>query len=329
MKKVLVTRDLPDVGVDLLRQEGFEVTVWTKNRPMTQAELLEEARQHDALLCTSADRIDAAFLDSCRHLEIISQFAAGYDNMDVATATRLGVPLGNAPHAMSEATADVAFGLMIAVSRKMFHLHKKIINGEWRSFSPKANLGMELKNKTLGIFGLGRIGLEMARRCKGAYNMEVIYCNRNPNPEAEKEVGARRVSFNDLLMQSDVLSVHCLLSGETTGIFNSTAFSRMKRSAIFINTARGGVHQEKDLIRALKKGDIWGAGLDVTNPEPMQPNNPLLAMENVAVLPHIGSATVEARSQMSWLAAANIVAFYKGEPVPHLVNPEVKAGKPE
>ena len=231
--------------------------------------------------------------------------------------------LGYAPGAMSDATADIAFGLMISVSRKFFYMHKKIGKGEWGFFRPKANLGMELKNKTLGILGLGRIGIEMAKRCKGAYNMNILYTNRKPNEEAEKLLNAKRVSFDELLQQSDVLSAHCALTDETKGIFNKNAFAKMKPSGIFINTARGPVHNEEDLIEALRSETIWGAGLDVTNPEPMNADNPLLEMENVSVLPHIGSATIEARNEMSRLAAINIIEFYKGNKIPNIINPEV------
>lgn len=320
--KVFITRQIPEKGIDLLRNEGFTVNVWSHERPMTAAELVEEAQRHNALLSTGPDKIDASFLNTCKHLEIISQFAAGYDNINIAEATRLGIPVGNAPGAMSDATADVAFGLMIAVSRKMFHMHKTIAQGEWKYFRPKANLGFELKHKTLGIFGLGNIGLEMAKRCKGAYDMKIIYCNRNPNETAERLLDAKRVSFEELLQQSDVLSVHSVLSEETKGIFNQSAFEKMKPSAIFINTSRGPVHNEQDLIEALKTGTIWGAGLDVTNPEPMAPDNPLLFMDNVAILPHIGSATVEARDEMSRLAAVNIIEYYRHHRIPNIVNPE-------
>lgn len=322
-KNIFVTRQIPDIGLDLLRKAGFSVSVWPEDRPMTQPELIEVAKKSHALLCMLADKIDAYFLQECRHLDIISQFAAGYDNVDVPAATRLGVPIGNTPNAMSDATADIAFGLMIAVSRKMFHMHKTIARGEWGHFRPKANLGFELKNKTLGIFGLGAIGLEMAKRCKGAYNMDVLYCNRHRNPVAENLLDARFVGFDELLQQSDVVSVHSVLSEETKGVFDGPAFAKMKPTAIFINTSRGGVHQEQDLIEALHAGTIWGAGLDVTNPEPMLPDNPLLNMENVAVLPHIGSATVEARNAMSRMAAENILSFYTRKSVPYPVNPEV------
>jgi glyoxylate reductase len=254
---------------------------------------------------------------------MISQFAVGYDNIDVALATKLRIPIGYAPGAMNEATADIAFGLMIAVGRKFFYMHKGILKGEWTYFKPNANLGIEFNNKTLGIFGLGRIGMAMVRRCKGAYNMNIIYYNRKPNPEAEKFYGAKRVSFDELLQQSDVISVHSVMSKETKEIFNKDAFNKMKPTSIFINTARGGIHNEQDLIEALKKGTVRGAGLDVTNPEPMKPDNPLLEMENVCILPHIGSATIEARNEMSRMAAENIISYYKNNTVPNIVNPEV------
>ncbi|HZG26054.1 MAG TPA: D-glycerate dehydrogenase, partial [Chitinophagaceae bacterium] len=313
----------PPTGIELLQAEGFEVSVWPHDRPMRPDELVTEGKKANALVTLSTDTIDPNFLNECRHLDIISQFAAGYDNIDVAEATRLNIPVGNTPGAMSDATADVAFGLMIATSRRMFYMHNTIAKGEWTYFRPKANLGIELKNKTLGIFGLGRIGMEMAIRCKGAYNMQVIYNNRKPNAEAEKLLDARLVSFEELLAQSDVLSVHCVLNDETRGIFNKDSFSKMKPNAIFINAARGGIHNEQDLANALNAGLIWGAGLDVTNPEPMSADSPLLSMPNVAVLPHIGSATVEARSEMSRLAAVNIIEFYKHGNIPNIVNPGV------
>ena len=321
--KVLVTRDIPLLGPDMLRKEGFQVTQWSQERPMTNEELVSETKKHDVVLCVSADNIGTDFINTCSHLKMISQFAVGYDNIDVALATKLGIPIGYAPGAMNEATADVAFGLMIAVARKFFYMHKGILRGEWTYFKPNANLGIELNGKTLGIFGMGRIGMAMARRCKGAYNMNIIYCNRNRNVEAEKLYGAQHVNFDELLEQSDVISVHSVLSKETKEIFNKDAFSKMKSSGIFINTARGGIHNEIDLIDALNNKTILGAGLDVTNPEPMKVDNPLLEMENVCVLPHIGSATVEARNEMSRMAAENIIQYFKNNTVPNIVNPDV------
>ncbi len=318
--KVLVSLNIPDVGIDLLRKEKMEVMVWTNDLPMTPDQLIQNAKKHDALLCTGADTIDKRFLNACSHLKIISQFAAGYDNIDVNEARQLGIPIGYAPDAMTESTADVAFMLMLAASRKMCFNHKRILKGEWAHFRPRAFLGMELKGKTLGIFGMGRIGMAMARRCQGAYGMNIIYHNRSRNREAENSLGAEYVAFADLLRRSDVLSVHSVLSEATSGIFDKTAFQQMKETAIFVNTARGRIHQESDLIAALQQGHIWGAGLDVTNPEPMLPDNPLLNMENVAITPHIGSATVEARNEMSRVAADNIVRFFRGEKVENLVS---------
>ncbi len=320
MTKVFATMKFPEKGINMLQEEGFEVTVNEKDKPLTRDELIENVMSHNALFCTLSDKLDKYFLNRCSHLDIISQFAVGVDNIDLEEATRLGIPVGNTPDVLSDATADVAFGLMINVSRKMFYLHKSIGRGNWKHFKPDANLGIEIKNRTLGVFGLGRIGMEMARRCRGAYNMKIIYHNRSRNKMAENEFGANYVGFEELLGQSDVLSVHTNLSAETDGIFNKDAFSRMKPTAIFINTARGRIHNENDLIQALNNGIIWGAGLDVTNPEPMDPSNPLLSMENVAVLPHIGSATRETRNKMSELAAKNIIEYYRGNKIPNLVN---------
>lgn len=322
-KKVLITRIIPPLAQELLMKAGFEVSVWPGAGPMTQPELIERAKQVNALISLGADKLDKTFFSQCGHLDIIAQYAVGYDNIDVGEATRLGIPVGNTPDVLSDATADVAFGLMIAVSRKMFYLHKTIQQGAWKQFEPLKNLGQELTGKTLGIFGMGRIGQVMAQRCVGAYSMKVIYHNRSRNAEAEQQFNARYVSFDELLRESDILSVHSVLSTETKGLFNKEVFKRMKPTSIFINTSRGGVHNEVDLIEALQQGTIWGAGLDVTNPEPMKSDNPLLAMPNVAVLPHIGSATIEARTGMARLAAENIITFYQRGQVPHCVNPDV------
>ena len=326
-KKVFVSRIFPEIGINLLKDEGFHVTEWNEDRPMAQDELIMEAQKHNALFCTVTEKIDKRFLNACSHLEIISQYAVGYDNIDISEATKLGITVSFTPGAMTDATADTAFGLMIATSRKMFYLHKKIINGQWDYFRPTGDLGIELKNKTLGIFGMGRIGFEMAKRCQGAYRMKIVYHDLVRNSKAENELDAGFMGVEDLLAESDIISVHCQLSEQTRGIFNKEAFRKMKPGSIFINTSRGQVHNEEDLIEALKIGEIWGAGLDVTNPEPMYQDNPLLQMENVCVLPHIGSATEEARNAMSRLAAENIIEYYKNGKVPHIVNPEVLKSK--
>lgn len=322
-KKVLITRIIPGKAFEMLTKSGFEVSMWEGSGPMTQPQLIERAKEVNALISLGADKLDKHFFSQCSHLEVIAQFAVGYDNIDVEEATRMKIPVSNTPDVLSDATADVAFGLMIAVSRKMFYLHKTIERGEWKQFEPLKNLGVELTGKTLGIFGMGRIGMVMAQRCRGAFNMNILYHNRTRNAEAEKLYDAHYMSFDELLQQSDVLSVHSVLSDETRGLFNKTTFSKMKKNAIFINTSRGSVHNEEDLIEALKTETIWGAGLDVTNPEPMLASNPLLQMPNVAVLPHIGSATTEARNGMARLAAENIIEFYMTGNMVTCVNPGV------
>ena len=320
--KVFVTRILPAAAIALLEAAGLEVKQWTEKRKLTQEEMIAHCKDADALL-SAGQLINKEFLLASKHLKVIALHSVGYDNVDIDTATALKIPVGNTPGVLSDATADTAFLLMLATSRNAFYMHQRILNGEWGFFEPTANLGVELHGSTLGIYGLGKIGLEMAKRCVGAYQMKVIYHNRSRNEEAEKEVNARYVSFEELLQQSDVLSVHTALTPETEGKFNMDVFKQMKETAIFVNTARGSIHNEKDLTEALAKKVIWGAGLDVTNPEPMSPQNPLLKMANVCVLPHIGSATVGTRNAMARIAADNIIAGLKGEKLPHVVNPEI------
>jgi len=320
--KVFVTRVISEEGRKLMIDAGIEVEEWKEKRALSREELIAHTRDCDALLSVST-RLDKNFLLASRHLKVIALHSVGYDNVDVEAATAVKIPIGNTPGVLSGATADTAFLLMLATSRKAFYMHKSIAKGEWDFFDPTANLGIELRGKTLGVFGLGKIGLEMAKCCIGAFGMQVIYHNRNRNEIAEKELNASWVSFDELLEQSDVLTVHTALTPETRGKFDWSAFNKMKPSSIFINTARGAIHNEQDLLRALVEKKIWGAGLDVTNPEPMHPDHPLLNMPNVSVLPHIGSATEETRMAMSVLAARNIIAGLKGERIPFVVNPDV------
>ncbi|WP_316746650.1 D-glycerate dehydrogenase [Pedobacter gandavensis] len=322
--KVFITRVIPEEGRKLLAEAGIEIQEWKEKRALTQEELILNCSTADALLSVST-RLDADFLKAAAHLKVIALHSVGFDHVDIEAATALNIPIGNTPGVLSNATADTAFLLMLATSRKAFYLHKSIEKGDWGFFEPTANLGIELRGKTLGIFGLGKIGLEMARCCKAAFGMKVIYHNRTRNEAAELELGAKWLPFEALLQQSDVVSVHTALTPETEGKFDQAAFQLMKSSAIFINTARGAIHQEDDLLQALEAGTIWGAGLDVTNPEPMRPDHPLLKLPNVSVLPHIGSATQETRAAMSVLAAKNVIAGLKGEEIPFPVNPEVYA----
>ncbi len=321
--KVFITREIPESGLKKLRNAGIEIVEWKEKRELTQTELIEYCKQCDALIAAGYNNMDAHFLDECRHLKVIALHSVGYDNVDIAEADRLKIPVGNTPGVLSGPTADIAFLLMLAVSRKAFYLHQKILNGDWKFFEPTANLGIQLYDKTIGIYGLGNIGFEMAKRCAGAFNMKVIYHNRHRNLPAEEELKAVYVSFDELLERSDVLSVHTNLTKETQGKFNKGVFEKMKPTSIFINTARGAIHNEQDLINALQNGTIWGAGLDVTNPEPMRKDNPLLTMPNAAVLPHIGSATVETRDEMANIATENVIAALNGKRIPFPVNPEV------
>lgn len=321
--KILVTRHIPEIGLQMLLAKGFEVVVQNEKTPFTYNELIEQAQKFDALISTSKEKLDGKFLRANAHLKIISQYAAGYDNIDIQTATELKIPIGNTPQAMNNATSDIAFGLMIAVARDFFQQHKRILNNDYPEFKPKADLGIELNGKTLGIFGLGAIGFEMTRKCKAAYGMQIVYCNRSQNPIAESELNAKWLSFDEFLEVSDVISIHSNLNPDTLHKFDYQAFAKMKSTAIVINTARGKVIVEDDLVKALNENLIYGAGLDVSDPEPMRPDHPLLNMKNVCVLPHIGSATIEARDEMSRLAAENLIRFVEEGQMTYCVNPEV------
>lgn len=321
--KVYITRMIPAAGLQILHQAGVETVQYEGKTNLPQADLIKHCQEVDALLSIGPNKLDAAFLTACSHLKGIALMSAGYDQVDLQAATAQNIPVSNTPDVLSNATADVAFLLMLAVSRNAFYMHKTIGKSEWSFFEPTANLGIELYGKTLGILGLGRIGMSLAQKCTAAYNMQLIYHNRNRNTTAERTFGAKYVSFEQLLQQSDVLSVHANLTADTKNMFNKAAFAQMKRNAIFINTARGALHNEEDLINALLNETIWGAGLDVTNPEPMDANNPLLQMRNVCVLPHIGSATQETRSKMAVVAANNIVALLHNKPMPQVLNAAV------
>lgn len=326
MEKVLITRRISDSAVALVENAGYGVTLYTELKNISQEELIKMCEGHSGLLSVGPNKIDEHFLSACPQLKGIALMSVGYDKVDLDAAAKHRMPISNTPDVLSEATADTAFLLMLSVARNAFQMHKSIERGEWNFFDPMQNLGQELYGKTLGVLGLGRIGLEMAKKAKAAYGMDIIYHNRSKNEQAEKTLDARYLSFDELLQQSDVLSVHVNLTAETKGLFDKDAFSKMKSNAIFINTARGAIHNEEDLLNALQNGTIWGAGLDVTNPEPMDKNNPLLSLGNVCVLPHIGSATTETREKMAMMAAENIVAAMKGEKMPQIINPEVYGG---
>ncbi|HSI76945.1 MAG TPA: D-glycerate dehydrogenase [Lunatimonas sp.] len=322
-KKVFINKIIPDAGLRLLDEAGIDYTVWKEKPVLDRDQAILFCKGHDAFISAGQSGLDSDFFNQCSHLKVVALHSVGFDGVDISAATAQGVPIGNTPNVLNRATAETALLLMLTVARKARFLHKKINKGEWGISQPTEDLGVDIAGKTLGIVGLGRIGAELARMCAKSWGMKIIYHNRSQNEEAEQELGAKWVSFDDLLAQSDIISVHTALTEETKGMFGYEQFKKMKSSAIFVNTARGGVHREDELIRALRENAIWGAGLDVTNPEPMSPDNPLLEMENAVVFPHIGSSTFETRNEMARCAAENIIAGLKGERLPYPVNPEV------
>lgn len=317
--KVFITKPIAERGMGVFKKAHIDVTVWKQRKALSQDELIQKLQKYEAAICIGKYRLDENFFSKCSHLKAVSLLSVGYDNVDIAAAKKWNVPVGNTPGVLSKATADTAFLLMQMVARKAIYSYRMILENQWVERNPMDNLGIDLDGKTLGIFGLGRIGFEMAKMCQRTFGMNIIYYNRSRNEEAENELGAKKVSFDKLLQTSDVISIHSALTSETKNLFDKTAFEKMKPTSIFVNTSRGGVVDEKALIAALKKKTIWGAGLDVTNPEPMKSNNPLLKMETVAVLPHIGSATVETRSEMSRLAAENVTAVLVGKTMPNQI----------
>lgn len=303
----------------MLEKAGHILSFWEKECIPTQEELIEICQQQDALVVADANMINATFLQACTHLKVIALHSVGYNHVDIEEANRLKIPIGNTPNAGSKEVADTAFFLMLAVSKKAFFMHQQIREQRWKHFEPTSNLGINLRGKTLGIFGLGDIGIEMARLSQAAFHMKILYHNRNRNIRAEESLQARYVSFNELLSESDILSIHVPLTAETLNKFNAEVFAKMKPTAILINTARGGIIEEPALTEALKNGEIWGAGLDVCRPEPMHSDNPLLSMPNVAVTPHIGAGVDTARSLMSKMIAENIIAAGVGKKIPYEV----------
>ncbi len=319
MDKIFVTRKIIDSGLKLLHSNGYDVATWNKSTPPTQKELIESSRECVGLITMLSDQIDQELIDSCPKLKVISNYAVGFNNINVEHASKKGIAVGNTPGVLTDATADIAFSLLINLSRKMVPSYQSIKDGEWIRWEPQAFLGKRLKGKTIGIVGMGRIGQAMAKRCALGFDMKVIY-----TAQTKKEISyATQVDFEELLAQSDVISVHTPITPNTKNLFNKTTFDKMKTGSIFINTARGEIHNEDDLYQALISKKIWAAGLDVTNPEPMPASSPLLALDNVLITPHIGSADFETREEMSIMCAENIIKGLKREVLPGFVNPLV------
>jgi glyoxylate reductase len=319
--KVFVSRQIPAEGLERVRA-ACDADVWPERLPPGRDDLLRRVRGCDGLLTLLSDTIDAAVMDAAGPgLKVISNYAVGYNNVDVAEAARRGIKVGNTPGVLTESTADMAVALLLAAARCVVPSERSIHAGDWLTWEPLGFLGSDLGGKTLGIVGMGRIGLATARRLRGGWGMNVLYSGRNRSEEAERELAAERVSFDDLLARSDFISAHCSLTPETRHLFDAAAFRKMKRSAVFVNTARGPVHDQYDLYEALKSGEIFAAGLDVTDPEPMAADDPLLGLPNCVITPHIASATVETRDAMAVIAAENLLAGLAGRPLLHEVRP--------
>ncbi len=319
--KVYVTRLIPEEGLDIIR-EVAEVKVWDGELPPPRDVLLKEAEEVDGLLSLLTDRIDAELMDRARNLKIVSNYAVGFDNIDVAAATKRGIMATNTPGVLTETTADLAFALLMAAARRLVEGDKYVRKGKWMTWGPMLLLGRDVYGATLGLIGLGRIGYAVAKRAKG-FDMKVLYHDIYRNEQAEKELGLEYVDLETLLRQSDFISLHVPLTPDTRHLINERTLSLMKETAILINTARGPVVDEKALYEALADKRIAAAGLDVLDPEPPKMDNPLLKLDNVTILPHIASASVATRTKMATIAATNLVAGLKGETPPNLLNKEV------
>lgn len=319
--KIFVTRLIPEAGLNRLRT-SFDVTVNPEDRPLSSEELYREISDADAVIGLLTDKIDAAFFDAAPNLKGYANYAVGFDNIDVAEATRRGIPVSNTPDVLTTATAELAWALLFAVARRVVETDAVMRSGAWSGWGPLQFIGADVSGRTLGIVGAGRIGTAMARMSAG-FNMRVLYTSSSSrNEELERDLGARRVDFDELLRESDFISIHTPLRPSTRHLFNAEAFRRMKNTAILINTGRGPVIKEDDLVAALRAGEIGGAGLDVYEMEPRMAEG-LKDCPNAVLLPHIGSATRSTRDNMALLAAENIEAMLAGLKPPTILNPEV------
>jgi glyoxylate reductase len=319
--KVFVTRVIPDKGLEIVR-DFCDVDLWQNELPPTRAELIQHVRGVVGLLCLLTDRIDGEVMDEAGpQLKVISNHAVGIDNIDVNAATARKIPVGNTPDVLTDATADFAFALMMAVARRIPEGERYVHAGKWKTWGPMLLLGVDIQGTTLGLVGFGRIGKAMARRARG-FDMRVIYYDPGEK-DPEPDLKAAPVDLETLFAESDFISLHTPLTYDTRHLIDSAAFSKMKSNAVLINTARGPIVDPEALYEALKERRIFGAGLDVTDPEPIPPNSPLLTLDNILIVPHIASASKTSRDQMAWLAAQNLIAGLRGERLPNCVNPQV------
>ncbi len=314
---IYITRRIPQEAVDMLTAV-CEVRHWNEDDPVPREVLLGAVGDIDGLYCLLTDKVDPVLLDAAPRLRVVSQMAVGFDNIDIAACSARGIPVGHTPEVLTETTADLAWALIMTTARRLVEAAAAVKSGEWTTWKPMWMTGPDVHGATLGIFGMGRIGVSVARRAQG-FNMRVLYHDAVESPHAAS-VGATFVSLPELLAESDFITLHVPLLPETRGAVNADFLRRMKPGAILVNTSRGPVVNEADLYTALKEGWIRAAGLDVTNVEPQPLDSPLLTLANCLILPHIGSASIPTRIRMATLAAENLLAGLAGERMPYCVN---------
>jgi glyoxylate reductase len=306
-----------------LLEEHCEVRVWPDPEVPPPREVLQrEVQEAEGLVTLVTERVDAALLEAAPRLRVVSNVAVGYDNVDVAAATRRGVVVTNTPDVLTETTADLAWALLLAASRRVAEADRFTRGGRWRSWGLELMLGQDVYGRTLGVVGLGRIGRAVARRAVG-FGMRVLYTSRRRHEDAEQDLGVQWRELDELLAEADFVTLHTPLTPETRHLIDRARLRRMKPTAILVNTCRGAVVDEAALAEALREGWIWAAGLDVFEQEPLPPDSPLLSLQNVVLAPHIGSASFATRARMSEMAAENCVAVLTGRRPPNPVNPEV------
>lgn len=310
-KKVFITSQIPDVGINLLIKKSFEVDIYNKQNQITSKELIKRAKHSDALITLLSDKIDKNVIDNLGNVKIIANYAAGFNNIDVEYAKGKGIIVTNTPDVLTESTADLTLALILACARRLNEGIELVKKRKFKGWAPKLLLGKELNNKIVGIVGMGRIGFAVAKRLK-AFGCRIIYYSSNRNIEAVKTLNAKKVSLPELMKKSDIISLHIPLNSKTKNLINKEMLELMKSDAIMINTARGEVIDEEYLIKMLKEKRIFSAGFDVYQNEP-KINPELLKLDNVIALPHIGSATEEARNKMSELVAKNVIAVLSGK----------------
>jgi glyoxylate reductase len=327
--RVFLTRLILESGLELVR-EFCEAEVWPDELPPSRVEILAHVAGVEGLLCLLTDRIDAEVMDTAGPgLKIISNHAVGVDNVDVVAASVRGIPVGNTPGILTDATADMAFALLLAAARRVVEGDRLVKSGGWKTWGPGFMLGADLAGATLGIVGFGRIGRAVARRASG-FGLRILFTDPSPAPP-DPGLNAAQVDFDTLLHESDFISLHTPLTDETRGLINAETLGRMKPTAVLVNTSRGPVVDQEALYEALISKRIFAAALDVSVPEPLPADHPLLSLDNCIIVPHIASASWRTRQRMSLMAAENLIAGLKGESLPNCVNPEVydKRGLPQ